>query len=75
MDRRERLELEKEGKVLCNLDNGPMSGEPALVVSVHTAGCLSKLQPMVAVALGHCAASHTGSYSAPVTGPISTLSY
>ena len=33
---------------------GPMSGEPALLVAVHTAGGLSKLQPVGAVVLGHC---------------------
>lgn len=55
LNNRERWELEKEGRGQGDLDNCPVSGEPALVVSVHTAGCLSRLQAVGAVALGRCA--------------------
>ena len=50
---------------------GPMLGEPAPLVSVHTAGGLSKLQPMVVVVLGHCC--HQSHWISPSTCDRSNL--
>lgn len=64
--------LEKEGKIWGNLDSYPSVGRTSR--GGLGSQCWLPFQTAAgdAVALGHCSASHTGSYPAPATGLIST---